>query len=234
MEEGQDVFDYEYDEETGTVRINTLGSMYGASIEDYPEVMARVINILQEVPGAESVILAESREYEYGEDQVQLLKEVAEALQEISREGYLSQNVRTEKCGQIYSEHLPEVQQTVFNKLRTDPVGAFVQLKRKERHLRQQMEEGYPQQQRCVKYFIQDVVKPVREILEGTKLIQQVGDRVSGHHVGDREIYREYFHPLVRPNFMLTKFMSLPPERGEELERYELDKIQAEVTIYDV
>lgn len=228
------VFEYEYEEETSTVRINTLGSMYGASIEDYPEVMARVINILQEVPNAESVILAESREYEYGEDQVKLLREVATAIQNISRQGHISQDVKTEKCDQIYSEHLPEVQKIVFNKLRMDPVGAYVQIKRKERHLKQKMEEGYPQQQRCCKYFIQDVIKPVKERIEECKLIQQVQDQITGHHVGEREIYREYFHPLVRPNFMLTKFMSLPPERGEEIERYELEANSTEVTIYDV
>lgn len=230
----QGVFEYEYDEETSTVRVNTLGSMYGASIEDYPEVMARVINILQEVPNAESVILAESREYEYGEDQVKLLREIATAIQEISRQGYISQDVKTEKCDQIYSEHLPEVQKIVFNKLRMDPVGAYVQIKRKERHLRQKMEDGYPQQQRCCKYFIQDVVKPVKDRIEECNLIQQAKDQITGHHVGEREIYREYFHPLVRPNFMLTKFMSLPPERGEEMERYEMENIDAEVTVYDV
>ena len=230
----QGVFEYEYDEETSTVRVNTLGSMYGASIEDYPEVMARVINILQEVPNAESVILAESREYEYGEDQVKLLREIANAIQEISRQGYISQDVKTEKCDQVYSEHLPEVQKMVFNKLRMDPVGAYVQIKRKERHLRQKMEDGYPQQQRCCKYFLQDVVKPVKERIEQCKFIQQAQDQITGHHVGEREIYREYFHPLVRPNFMLTKFMSLPPERGEEMERYEMDNIDAEVTVYDV
>ena len=230
----QGVFEYEYDEETSTVRVNTLGSMYGASIEDYPEVMARVINILQEVPNAESVILAESREYEYGQDQVKLLREIATAIQEISRQGYISQDVKTEKCDQIYSEHLPEVQKIVFNKLRMDPVGAYVQIKRKERHLRQKMEDGYPQQQRCCKYFIQDVIKPVRDRIEECKLIQQAQEQITGHHVGEREIYREYFHPLVRPNFMLTKFMSLPPERGEEMERYEMDNIDAEVTVYDV
>lgn len=228
------VFEYEYNEESSTVRINTLGSMYGASIEDYPEVMSRVINILQEVPNATSVVLAESREYQYGEDQVKLLREVANAIQDISQEGYISQNVKTEKCDQLYSEHLPEVQKIVFSKLRMDPVGAYVKLKRKERHLKQKRENGYPQEKRCVKYFIQDVIKPVKERMEECSLIQQSTDNITGHHIGDREIYREYFHPLVRPNFMLTKFMSLPPERGEEMERYELEHTNTEVTVYDV
>ena len=230
----KDVFDYEYEEDTGTVRVNTLGSIYGASIEDYPEVMSRVINILQEVPGASSVVLSESRDYEYGEEQVDLLKGIAEAIQDISSEGYLSQNIKTENCDQLYSQELPEVQQIIFDKLRRDPVGAYVEIRRKERHLKQQMKESeYPQQSRCRKYFIQDVIQPVKKRLEKCKIIENSTDYVTGHHVGDREVYREFFHPLVRPNFMLTKFMSLPPEKGEEVDRYN-SRGEIEVTVYDV
>ncbi|MFB6100355.1 MAG: LAGLIDADG family homing endonuclease [Candidatus Nanohalobium sp.] len=230
----KDVFDYEYEEDTGTVRVNTLGSIYGASIEDYPEVMSRVINILQEVPNASSVILSESRDYEYGEEQVSLLRGVADAIQEISSQGYLSQNIKTEKCDQLYSQELPEVQQIVFDKMRRDPVGAYVELKRKKRHLKQEMENSeYPQQSRCRKYFIQDVVSPVLDRIEECEIIDRASDYITGHHVGDREVYREFFHPLVRPNFMLTKFMSLPPERGEEVDRYSV-RNDIDVTLYDV
>ncbi len=228
----KDVFGYEFEEDTGTVRINTLGSIYGASIEDYPEVMARVINILQEVPNASSVILSESRDYEYGEDQVQMLKEIATTVQDISNQGLLSQNIRSEKCGQLYEEHLPDVQETVFTTLKQDPVGAYVELKRKKRHL-SQTEESYPQQSRCQKYFVQDVINPVLERLEETKIISEASEYVTGHHVGDREVYREFFHPLVRPNFMLTKYMSLPPERGEEVDRYD-SRNNVEVSVYRV
>ncbi|MFB6292538.1 MAG: ATPase, T2SS/T4P/T4SS family [Candidatus Nanohaloarchaea archaeon] len=230
-----DVFDYEYDDETGSVEVNTLGSIYGASIEDYPEVMSRVINILQEVPEASSVILSESRDYEYGEDQVQMLKEISQAIQDISSQGYLSQDVRTEKCDSFYSEQLPEVQQLVVDKLRRDPVGAYVELVRKRRHLKEQQNETYPRRKRCIKYFIQDVINPIISRLQNTEMIQRArrGDYITGHHVGDRDVYREFFHPLVRPNFMLTKFMSLPPERGEEIDRYEV-RNDIEVSIYEV
>lgn len=228
----KDVFGYEFEEDTGTVRINTLGSIYGASIEDYPEVMARVINILQEVPNASSIILSESRDYEYSESQVEMLKEIATAVQDISNQGLLSQNIRSDKCGQLYEEHLPDVQETVFTTLKQDPVGAYVELKRKKRHL-SQTDESYPQQSRCQKYFVQDVINPVLERLENTKIISEASEYVTGHHVGDREVYREFFHPLVRPNFMLTKYMSLPPERGEEVDRYE-SRNSVEVAVYRV
>ena len=231
----KDVFDYEYDDGTGTIDVNLLGSVYGASIEDYPEVMSRVVNILQEVPDASSVVLSESRDYEYDEEQVRLLKEISEAIRDISSQGYLSQNIRTDKCESFYQQELPEVQRIVVDQLRKDPVGAYVQLIRKHRHLRQQMENAYPQQKRCIKYFIQDVLKPVKDRLEETRMIEQAKkqDYITGHHIGDRDIYREFFHPLVRPNFMLTKFMSLPPERGEEIDRYE-SRDGVEVSIYQV
>ena len=229
----KDVFDYEYDDETGTVEINMLGSIYGASIEDYPEVMSRVINILQEIPEAGNVVLSESREYEYEQDQIRLLREVANAIRDISAQGYLSQDIKRDKCSQLYDQHLPEVQRIVFDKLRRDPVGAYVKLVRKERHLRQDKEHAYPQQKRCIKYFIQDVIKPVKNTLEECEMIQRAQDYLTGYHVGDREIYREFFHPLVRPNFMLTKYMSLPPERGEEKTRYTV-RDEIEVSVYEV
>jgi flagellar protein FlaI len=234
MADDQGAFEYEFEEDTNTIRIDTLGSIYGASIEDYPEVMSRVINILQEFPNASSVVLSESRDYEYGEEEVQLLKGVANAIQDISSQGYLSQNIKTDKCDQLYSQHLPEVQQMVFDRMRRDPVGAYVELKRKERHMKQERKNSeYPQQSRCRKYFIQDVINPVKERIEECEIINRASDYITGHHVGDREVYREFFHPLVRPNFMLTKFMSLPPERGEEIDRYTVMN-DIEVTIYKV
>ncbi len=229
----KDVFEYEYDDDTGTVEINMLGSIYGASIEDYPEVMSRVINILQEIPEAGNVVLSESREYEYEEDQIRLLREIAEAIRSISSQGYLSQDIERDKCSQLYEKHLPEVQKTVFDQLRRDPVGAYVELRRKKRHMKQDQEHAYPQQKRCLKYFIQDVINPVMNTLEECEMIQKAQDYLTGYHVGDREIYREFFHPLVRPNFMLTKYMSLPPERGEEKARYDVQG-DVEVSIYEV
>jgi type IV secretory pathway ATPase VirB11/archaellum biosynthesis ATPase len=229
----KDVFDYEYDDDTGTIEINMLGSIYGASIEDYPEVMSRVINILQEIPDAGSVVLTESREYEYEEEQIALLREIAEAVRSISSQGYLSQDIQRDRCSQLYEEHLPDVQKKVFDELRKDPVGAYVELRRKKRHMRQDQEHAYPQQKRCLEYFIQDVIDPVMDTLEDCEMIQRAQDYLTGYHVGDRDIYREFFHPLVRPNFMLTKYMSLPPERGEEKDRYQVQG-DVEVSIYDV
>ena len=231
--QNQGAFEYEYDEQSNTITLNTLGSVYGASLEDYEQVMSKVINILQEYPQTTSLILSENRDYEYSKEEVGLLREIAMKIQDISSQGYLSQNIKTDKCESLYSNNLPEVQRIIFDDLRKDPIGAYVKLKRKKRHLKQQQNNAYPQQQRCLKYFIKDVLQPVMNELKECKLIQQSKDYLTGHHVGDRDIYREFFHPLVRPNFMLTKYMSLPPEKGEEIDSYTMNQ-DVEVTIYRV
>jgi type IV secretory pathway ATPase VirB11/archaellum biosynthesis ATPase len=232
-DENLDVFDYEYDDESGRIRMSTLGSIYGASVEDYPAVMSRVINILQEVPEASTVVLSESRDYEYDEEEVELLKDVARAIRDISREGLLSQQ-GGDQCDSFFQDHLPDIQKIVADRLRRDPIGAYVKLKRKERHLRQEANSNYPEKSSCAEFFIQKVVEPILERLKECGMIKEAinQDFVTGHHIGDRDVYREFFHPLVRPNFMLTKYMSLPPEQGKEIERYET-RNDVEVSIYD-
>ncbi|MFB6200117.1 MAG: ATPase, T2SS/T4P/T4SS family [Candidatus Nanohaloarchaea archaeon] len=232
--EDLETWGYEYDDDTGKVRINALGSVYGASIEDYEEVMARVIDILREVGGAKSVVLSASREYEYTEEQTELLQEVAEAIQDISRQGYLAkENLRAGKCEKYYPEWRQDLQELVTKDLRRDPVGAYVKLRREIRHKKEDMEDAYPQTKRCYKFYIHDILIPLKERLEETQMVQSADEEITGYHVGDRSIYREMFHPLVRPNFMLTKYMSLPPERGEEVDRYKVGN-DVEVEIFRV
>ncbi|MDY6768568.1 MAG: ATPase, T2SS/T4P/T4SS family, partial [Candidatus Nanohaloarchaea archaeon] len=227
--EDLDTWEYEYDADTGTVRVNALGSVYGPSVEDYPEVMARVIDILREVGGASSIVLSASREYEYPGEQTELLQEVATAIQDITRGGYLAkENLRAKKCEKYYPVWRQELQELVTNDLRRDPIGAYVKLRREIRHKKEEMEDAYPETKRCYKFYIHDILQPLKERLEETQMIQQAQDDVTGYHVGDRALYRELFHPLVRPNFMLTKYMSLPPEQGEEIDRY---TINGDVTV---
>lgn len=230
--EDLDTWEYEYDDESGTIRVNALGSVYGPSIEDYPEVMSRVIDILREVGGAKNIVLSASREYEYGEEQTELLQEIAQSLQDITRQGFLSkENLRAKKCEKFYPQWRQDLQKLVTSDLRRDPVGAYVKLKREIRHKREEMEDAYPETKRCYKFYINNILQPLKERLEETRMIQRSQEHLTGYHVGERSIYREFFHPLIRPNFMLTKYMSLPPEKGEEIDRYKIGG-GVEVEIY--
>ncbi len=224
-------WDYEHDSDTGVVKVNAMGSIYGPSVEDYPEVMARVVDILREVGGASSIVLSATQEYEYTGEEADMLVEIARTIQEITRQGYLSSDDLLGQCEQYYPDWRQNVQQIVTDDMRRDPIGAYVKLKREIRHRREGMNDAYHQKRRCIQNLLDEVLLPIYNRLAETQIIQQVEDRLTGYHVGDRELYRELFHPLVRPNFMLTKYKSLPPEGGEEVDRYEIAN-NVEVYIY--
>ncbi len=54
---------------------------------------------------------------------------------------------------------------------------------------------------------------------------------LAGYKLGDREIYRKFFTPTIKPDFMFTKLMAMYPPDGEELDNYTLDD-DTEVTIF--
>jgi type IV secretory pathway ATPase VirB11/archaellum biosynthesis ATPase len=160
-----------------------------------------------------------------------MLVEIAQTIQEITREGYLTADNYFGECEQYFPQWQQTVQQIVTEDMRRDPIGAYVKLQREIRHRRESKRDAYHQKQRCIEELIEEVLKPLHERLGETDIVQQVKGQLTGYHVGDRSLYREIFHPLVRPNFMLTKYKSLPPEGGEEIDRYEI-KDGVEVYIY--
>ena len=80
------VGDYTYDESKMRLRINCLGCLYGASIEDFPICMARIIDKILEVKKVTDIVLAKTREYEYDYEQVKMLIEIASIIEHVMRE----------------------------------------------------------------------------------------------------------------------------------------------------
>src|SRR3989338_9163896 len=48
----------------------------------------------------------------------------------------------------------------------------------------------------------------------------------------NRSLYRRIFHPSIRPNFMYTRYVSMPPSNAELLERYKVG--ESDVSIYSL
>src|SRR4030043_109881 len=84
------VCDYKYDEDNQTIRINCLGCIYGASIEDFDVCMAKVMDRLLEVKKLVRVVLAETREHEYDFPDIKLLLEIANSIEKITRDKIIS------------------------------------------------------------------------------------------------------------------------------------------------
>ncbi len=224
------VCDYTYDEESRRIKINCLGCVYGASVEDYGTCMAMVIDKLLANKNVSSVVLAKEREYEYSGEQVKMLLEIARIIEDVMRERLISYStLRPETCGKCYPDFPQRMQYIAINLLRRDPIGAYVELVREGRELMIKM-KSKDHCYRCYRHYKENVVDVLKGKLEATKIIQLAKPYLSGYHVGSRELYRRIFAPSVRPNFMLTRYMIAPPEGGKSVDRYKVGgDIQVEI-----
>ncbi|MBU0530626.1 MAG: type II/IV secretion system ATPase subunit [Candidatus Aenigmatarchaeota archaeon] len=219
---------YEYDENKMSVRINCLGYLYGASIEDFQSTMERVMDVLLEVKKVNTIILAKEREYEYGPDQTKMLVEIASIIEDSIRQGIFS--VVSSTCLHYYNNWPERIREIALDRMRKDPIGAYVELLREIRELKMKMKNTNTRMAyNCYKNFIVKILDPLKVKLEATKLIRLAKPHISGHHVGDRTLYRQVFMPIIRPNFMLTRYMIMPPKGGISLDRYMVGDTEVEI-----
>jgi type IV secretory pathway ATPase VirB11/archaellum biosynthesis ATPase len=218
-----------YDEDSRRLKIDCLGCVYGASVEDYDACMSMVIDKLLSNKNVGSIVLAKEREYEYSGEQVKMLLEIAEITESVIRERLISYSaMKPDTCGRCYPEFPNRMQHIAINLLRRDPVGAYVELTREGRELTVKMAKK-DNCHRCYRYYKEDIVDVLKKKLEATRMIQLAMPHLTGYHVGNREMYRQIFTPSVRPNFMLTRYMITPPEGGKSVDRYQIGDIQVEI-----
>ncbi len=223
--------EYSYDEDEQKLRINYLGSIFGASIEDYAECMADVIDKILEVKNVKTVVLTKDREYEYGPDQTGMLVEIAHVIEDVVRERLMTRvKVSDNLQRKMFPEMNTRMQEIIINLLRRDPVGAYVELIRETRRVRIKMRNTrYRSAQQLYADYLKNVIDVIRGKLDATQLIQLAKPHIAGYHTGDRSLYREIFVPSIRPNFMLTRYMITPPENGKSVKRYSIGDIEVEI-----
>jgi type IV secretory pathway ATPase VirB11/archaellum biosynthesis ATPase len=202
------------------------------SIEDDPVVMATTIEKLIEVLGTTKIIFYQKRDYEYDFEQVQLLNEIASLFTQLTRQKELLayEALKFGNFTKDLEKRYADIQRIVFKLLKSDPVGAYVELKRIIRlekiKIEEYIEERDLEGQR--KYIA--LLSYILQLLDKTKLISIARPYLPGYTLGDRGIYRKIFRPTIKPDFMYTKLMASYPLEGEELASYELG--ETEVSIF--
>ena len=217
----------EFDQERGVLKFNCLGTLCGASLEDYSSCTAEAIDGLLENKAAEYIVFAKEREYEYGPEQVKVLKEIAQVIESVIREKLIS-NLGPPQGRRFFPEWSSRLQYIVLDLLRSDPIGAYVELIREIRRAKIRHDKALPNFKTSYKHYI-NILEVLKEKLEKTELIKIAEPNLDGYHVGDRSLYRQIFSPSIRPNFMLTRFMVIPPEGGKVIARYEVGDTQVEI-----
>jgi flagellar protein FlaI len=215
-----------------TLRVNCLGCVYGSSIEDFEACMATTIDKLVKNKGVNRVVLAETRENEYDAEQTQMFMEIADAYNRILNVDKLLalDKLGPRGCEEFYPKRLAELQFLILEVLRKDPVGAYVRIGRMMTRAKANMASSKSAKvKECHVYYIQHSLEPIKNILESCKLIQLSKPMLKNYKPGDRFVYREIFHPIVRPNFMLTRYMLTPPKTGKLIEKYYIGNTLVEI-----
>jgi len=223
--------DYEYDENEQRLKINCLGCIYGASIEDYAGCMARVLDKILEVKKVKTISLTKDREYEYGPEQTAMLVEIARVIEDVVRERLMTR-IRAHDMLQkkLYPELNARLQRIVLDLLRSDPIGAYAELAREIRMIRiKRRSTRYRSAYEFYRDYETHVLLVIKKKLANTQLIKIAKPHLAGYRTGDRSLYREIFVPSIRPNFMLTRYMITPPEHGKSVDRYKIGDIEVEI-----
>ncbi|MBU0535721.1 MAG: type II/IV secretion system ATPase subunit, partial [Nanoarchaeota archaeon] len=201
---------------------------------DDPIYMAKIIETLAKVKNATKIVLNQKRDYEYGLEETGLLLEIAMLYQKLSREkDYFSYEALSfeGRCMKDMNERFTYLQNIIYRKLKEDPISAYVQLKRKVRDEKLMMQKAVNENDvYCMKKYV-SVLMYVFKLIEDTKLIALVKHGLEGYKTGDREIYRDIFHPSIKPDFMFTKLMANYPPRGEEIDSYTVGE-NTEITVF--
>jgi type IV secretory pathway ATPase VirB11/archaellum biosynthesis ATPase len=182
------------------------------TLEDSREMMEFVMKKLIEMPEVERITISEYREIEYPEDQVKMLKEIANVY-----------NFFVKEKGVLNLEFFPQYNQItkeLINLLLSDPILCYVKA---SMYAFKNPEEKYTK----------EFLLPLKKALEETQLIKEIKDKLDRYIPGTKELYRTIFIPTMRPIFMLSRFSIFPPKGSELIDKYKL-KDGSEVSIYKV
>ena len=228
-------YDVDSEGEDRILKVNCAECTKVPSIEDDPICMARTIEKLAEASHITKVVFSQKRDYEYEYDQTQLLIEIAKLYNKLLKEkAIFSYNkLKFQGCDKCINEWYNDIQEIIFNGLKKDPIGAYVELKRlirKEKIIQEKTID-----ERCIKCQSQyiNLLNYILKLLDQTKLIMIAKPYLAGYKLGDRTVYARIFNPVIKPDFMYAKLMAAYPKDGEEIDNYTVGE-DIEITVFKI
>ncbi len=211
------------------LRIDAEECPFFPSVEDSAMCMSSVIDKLIENPGVTRVVFSQKRDYEYDYEQVSMLAEIGKLRNHIVKQQIL---FSLSSLGGIFKgatgeRRSYEIRDIIYNKLRNDPVLAYVELRRMYRKEKVEMERAGPSQ--AVEKYL-TLIDSLLNALEKTRLISLAKPRLQDYKEGSRDIYHAIFAPLAKPDFMFTRLMAAFPQEGEEIDSYRIQG--SDITIF--
>jgi archaeal flagellar protein FlaI len=211
------------------LRIDVENYTRTPSIEDDPMCMARTVDILSETGTVTKIIFAQKRDYEYDYEQTEIMNELARIYTNVVRQRLLTFDLGSNPKGNPY---YVQMQNIVFSMLKSDPLSAYIELKRIYRHLKLFYDSEAESHRKDKLSRWVKLLNYLITLLDKTRLVAQAKPYMTGFKSGDREVYRRIFAATIKPDFMYTKLMANYPSDSEELDSYEVGS--TEVTIFKV
>lgn len=208
----EELFATEIKRESGetVLYVNFMGANFVPSISDYPEVMAKTIDLLSENSNISRLVFVQQRNYSFSLKQINMLHEIANLYNlMMNQEKILSE----EKIMLFKDPYLAYnfVSNLFVNVLKQDPVLAY-------RLLREEIYKQGNKEKDFYKMFLQEIF----EYFNKLSLIKQVASLIDSSEKKGREIYSDVFRPDVVPNFVFTRAVSKIPEDCEIIEEYQI------------
>ncbi len=202
------------------LRIDAEDYPFFPSIEDSEVCMSTVIDKLVETPGITRVVFSQKRDYEYDYGQVMMLAEVGKLRNQLIKSQVMA---ALSSLGGVFSGPAGtrrnfEIRNILYNKLRSDPVAAYVGLRRIYRQ--EKLEAGRMQKQDAATGKYVALLESLLNALEKTELMNMAKPHLADYKEGDRTIYHAVFSPVAKPDFMFTRLMAAFPQDGEEIDSY--------------
>ena len=200
------------------LKVNAVSWPYAPSLEENPLVMVKILDYLSQVPSISRIIINQRRNFNYNTVQTQMLVEIANFYNHLTKQKRLLSLKEVAYGGEIAHKY-GMLQYIVFNLLRSDPLGAYVETIRilREGNIRLGQLKGKDLEN---EQDYLDVLQYIKEGLGKTLLIKRAKDRLAGYSIGDRNLYKELLRPVVTPDFMFTRLMGSLPSDGEFIDSY--------------
>ncbi|MBN1923302.1 MAG: type II/IV secretion system ATPase subunit [Nanoarchaeota archaeon] len=218
------------------LRINCVGCPYYPSIEDSEHCMENVVNLMIELGGVTNIILSSDMNFVYPPEQTRLLDEVSQVFLKLEQEKEVLKYplVQSPILQKELVQALSVTKNIMLSMFKRDPIGAYVKTVRALREEKARSVQLTPDLKKINDLQIYKL-ETIKEELGNTELIKTVEDHLTGYKIGNREIYREVFEPLIKPNFMYARLMLEPPLKAKQVDGYEIGKKdKTEVVIYDL
>jgi len=208
------------------MKINFLGLSFSPSLENDSFTMSAIIDRIIEVPSVSRIILSGDKNYQYGSDQIQMLREIANIYIFLTRQKKILSSFEVNpEYFQKSPSRFSDLEYLINNLLRSDPLGSYVEVKRliREQKIRIKHINNINDIKDEEAYL--SLLESVYGLLDKSKLVEFVKEDLDGYSLGDRSLYARVFRPIISPNFMLTRLMSRIPLDAQEIDGYPVDDV---------